>query len=173
MACWFKGYSIGGLGAHWMWVASDVHTSCYSLSMACLRYFSPSLFFLCFCFVLFCFFWGGLEAVDPGQVHSPLAAFLVIFYALGFLVISVVFGLGSTWIIFVLKWIKRGNLCRFLTLTINKKEQLFPQVACSQRTASTGSIWGSRIWTHYPKITLFQHFQSVKKSNVMKILNTY
>ena len=35
----------------------------------------PSLFF----FVLVCFL-GGLEAVNPGQVHSPLAAYLVSFY---------------------------------------------------------------------------------------------
>ena len=34
----------------------------------------PSLFF----FVLVCFL-GGLEAVNSGQVHSPLAAYLVSF----------------------------------------------------------------------------------------------
>jgi len=59
------GYAIGGLGAHWMWVPSDVHTSWYSLSMACLRCFSchPSFFI-----IFFFLGGGGLEAVNPGQV---------------------------------------------------------------------------------------------------------
>ena len=35
----------------------------------------PSLLFF-----VFAFFGGGLEAVNPGQVHSPLAAYLVSFY---------------------------------------------------------------------------------------------
>ena len=64
-----------------------------------------------------------------------------------------------------------------LTLTLNKNTlqvQLFPQAECSQSTASTGSIWGSRIWTQYPKIMLFQHVQSVEKLNTMKRrLKTY
>src|SRR5882724_9519538 len=82
----------------------------------------PSLFFFVFlfCFVLFCFL-GGLEAVNPGQVHSPLAVYLVSFYAIGCLLISVVFGLRWTYIIFVMKWIKRGNLCWFILPNPNPK----------------------------------------------------
>ena len=48
------------------------------------------------CFLFFILFWGGLEAVNPGWVHSPLAAFLVSFYALYCLVIGVVFVFRST-----------------------------------------------------------------------------
>src|SRR5882724_10779301 len=130
----------------------DTHSAWLALGV-----FLPSLFFLClfgfFFFFFFFFFFGvglGLEAVNPGQVLSPLAAFLVSFLSFLCLVISVVFGLGWTWINFVMKWIKRGNLCWFILPNPNPNKnapqtQLFPQVACSQITARTGSIWGSRI----------------------------
>ena len=45
---------------------------------------------------LFFIFEGDLEAVNPGQVLSPLAAFLVSFLFFLCLVIGVVFALGWT-----------------------------------------------------------------------------
>jgi len=68
----------------------SAHCATHSALLA-LGFLLPSLFFFVF---LFCsvLLWG-LETVNPGQVHSPLAALLVSFYALGCLVISVVFGL--------------------------------------------------------------------------------
>jgi len=108
-----------------------------------LRCFPAIPLFLFFFF----FFWGGggFGAVNPGQVHSPLAAFLVSLLSFVCLIISVVFGLGWTCIIFVMKWIKRGNLCQFIMPNHNPNKnalqtQSFPQVASSQSTASTGSI---------------------------------
>jgi len=70
----------------------SAHHATHSALLA-LGVLPPSLFF----FVsLFCVVFWGLEAVNPGQVHSPLADFLVSFYALSCLVIGVVFGLGWT-----------------------------------------------------------------------------
>ena len=79
---------------------------------------------------------------------------------------------------FVMKWIRRGNLCQFILPNPNPNKnglqtQSFPQVACSQRTASTGSR--QQGLNSLPKDhVIFQHVQSVKKSNTIKRrLNTY
>jgi len=62
--------------------------------MAALGVFLPSPFFF-FSFFFFGGGGGGLEAVNPGQVHSPLAAFLVSLLSFVCLIISVVFGLDG------------------------------------------------------------------------------
>ena len=69
---------------------TSTHHATHSALLA-LGVVPPSLFF----FVLVCFL-GGLEPVNSGQVHSPLAAYLVSFYALWCLVIGVGFGLRWT-----------------------------------------------------------------------------
>src|SRR5882724_3319927 len=97
----------------------DTHSAWLALGVFPPSFFFPFFFFLWlafgffppfFFFPFFFFWWGGegLEAVNPGQVLSPLAAFLVSFLSFLCLVISVVFGLGWTLINFVMKWIKRG-----------------------------------------------------------------
>jgi len=59
---------------------TSAHHATHSASLALGVCHRPP-FPLCFLFG-FCFFLRGLEAVNVGPVHSPLAAFLVRFYAL-------------------------------------------------------------------------------------------
>ena len=70
--------------------------------------------------IVFFFAGGGLEAVNPGQVHSPLAALLVSFLSAS-LVFCVVFGIGMTLHNFVMKLIIRGNLCQCIVSNPNPK----------------------------------------------------
>jgi len=76
--------------------------------------------------IVFFFARGGLEAVNPGQVHSPLAALLVSFLSAS-LVFCVVFGIRMTLHNFVMKLIIRGNLCQCIVSNPNPKQSLGPQ----------------------------------------------
>src|SRR5882724_4933508 len=74
------------------------------------------------CFLFGFVFLGGLEAVNPGQVHSPLAAFIVSFYALHCNLYCIWMDSDN----FVMKWIKKGNPCQFALPNPNPKSACMP-----------------------------------------------